>query len=86
VRVVLHEVVVEIAADRARRHERRRQLEGLAARCLPRQHVHLDAPCDFELALEPLLRGRGFLQILDVRLQRVAHVVERLGELAHLVL
>ena len=81
------EVVEEIAAHRARRDERRPELVALAgaARRRLRQHVGLDAPRDPELALEALLRGRRLLQVADVLLERVAHVVERARERPHLV-
>ena len=79
-------MVVQVSADGAGRHQRSRQLEPFAARGLPRQHVHLNPARDLQLALEPFLRRGRLLQLLDVLLERIAHVMERSREPAGLVL
>ena len=83
----IEEVVEEVAAHRARGHEGRAELEAfpVPSRHGLGQHVRLDALCDLDLPLESFF-GRGrLLQVADVVLQRVAHVVEGAGQRPHFV-
>jgi hypothetical protein len=84
---VAHEMVVEVPSDRACGDEPGRQPIRLArsARGWLRQHRHLDPAGGTELGLEPFTADGGGLQVLDVGLQRVTHVVEGRGERAELV-
>ena len=70
------------------RVEQRRELVALGRRAglARRQHVHLDALRDRELALELLLRRGRDLEIVDVAAQRVAHLGESGGQRSQLVL
>ena len=81
------EVVEEVAPHRAGRHERRRQLVALAgpAGGALRQHVGLDPPGDLQLALQAFLGRGGLLEVPDVGLEGVPHVVQRTGEPPDLV-
>ena len=74
--------VVVVAADFTRRHAQRRHRHARHHQRSLRQQRHLDLVRDPELLLEPLLLRGLAQQVLDAG----GHRVERLGQLAELVL
>ena len=80
--VVERQEVVVVAADLARRDAQRGHRQARHPQRPVRQQRHLDLVRDAQLFLEPLLLGRLAQQILDAG----GHRVERLGQLAELIL
>ena len=86
--LLLHEEVVQVAADLLGRGHRSEQVNILALgerREDSRHHAHLDIAGHLQFVLERSLQGRRRLEFLHVIHQRGLHLAERMAQLSDLV-
>ena len=83
--ITLDDEVVEVAAHLFGWCHRGEKVEVVALGEDGGNHAHLDVVGDDELALEPLLAGRGGSQVLNMLLQRRLHIFEGVAQVQQLV-